>query len=275
VEILEYQFMQRALTAGIIVGIICPLIGIFLVLRRLSLIGDTLSHISLAGVAAGLAAGINATLTAVVFALGGSLVIEYLRRHYSKYAELATAITMSGGMGLAVILISLGRGNTASVLSYLFGSVASVTKTDLFIMAAVGLIVMVSIIALYRPLFFIAFDEEGARIAGIPVNKINLYFTLLTAITVAVSMRIVGILLVSSLMIIPAAASMQIAKSFKTSVYISVAAALISVISGLVLSFYFSLAPGGTIIMFSLFMLLLIISLKKLSAARKANFVPK
>ncbi|HBT19827.1 MAG TPA: metal ABC transporter permease [Peptococcaceae bacterium] len=261
--------MQRALTAGIIVGIICPIIGIFLVLRRLSLIGDTLSHISLAGVAAGLTAGFNATITAMLFALGGSLGIEYLRRHYSKYAELATAITMSSGMGLAVILISLGRGNTASVLCYLFGSIASVTKMDLFIMAAVGLIVVVSIIVLYWPLFFIAFDEEGARIAGIPVNKINLYFTVLTAITVAVSMRIVGILLVSSLMIIPAATSMQIAKSFKASVYISVAAALLSVVSGLVLSFYFSLAPGGTIIMFSLFILLLVISFKKLFAAQK------
>lgn len=262
-EIFQFEFMQRAAVAGIIIGIICPLAGIFLVLRRLSLVGDALSHISLAGVATGLILNINATLSALVFALTGTLGIEYLRRHYSQYAELAIALAMSGGMGLAVVLISLGKGTTATVLSFLFGSIVAVSPTDLYIIAAVGMLVSVSIILLKRPLFYISFDEEGARLAGIPVHKINIYFMLLTALTIAVSMRIVGALLVSSLMTIPAAISLQLAKSFKSAVYISVASALTSVIVGLILSFYLSLAPGGTIILVSLLLLVLAVIYKK------------
>jgi zinc transport system permease protein len=262
-DIFQYEFMQRALAAGIVIGIICPLAGIFLVLRRLSLLGDALSHISLTGVAAGLVCSINATLSALVFALAGSLGIEYLRRHYTQYAELAIALAMSGGMGLAVVLISLGKGNTATVLSFLFGSIVAVTPVDLYIIFAVGLLVCVSVMLLYRPLFYISFDEEGALLAGIPINKVNIYFMLLTAVTIAVSMRIVGALLVSSLMTIPAAISLQLAHSFKAAVSISVAAGLISVIAGLILSFYLSLAPGGTIILFSLLLLFLTIGCKK------------
>lgn len=262
-EVFQYEFMQRALAAGLIIGIICPLAGIFLVLRRLSLVGDALSHISLAGVASGLVCNVNATVSALVFALMGSMCIEYLRRHYTQYAELAIALAISGGMGLAVVLISLGRGNTATVLSYLFGSIVAVTQTDLYIILAVGLLVCISIVLLFRPLFYISFDEEGALLAGIPVNKVNIYFMLLTAITIAVSMRIVGALLVSSLMTIPSAISLQLANSFRAAAFISVAAALTSVFAGLVLSFYLSLAPGGTIILFSLLLLLLTIAYRK------------
>lgn len=263
-EIFQYDFMQRALAAGIIIGVICPLTGIFLVLRRLSMVGDALSHISLAGVAGGLILSINATLSAVFAALAGSLGIEYLRRHYSQYAELAIALVMSGGMALAVILISLGKGTTATVMSFLFGSIVAVTQVDLYIIAAVGVLVTTSVLLLFRPLFYIAFDEEGARLAGIPVNKVNIYLMLLTAITIGVSMRIVGALLVSSLMTIPAAISLQVATSFKNAVCISVISALISVGAGLVLSFYLSLAPGGTIILFALFLLLLTLTYKKI-----------
>jgi zinc transport system permease protein len=165
--------------------------------------------------------------------------------------------------GLAVVLISLGKGNTATVLSFLFGSIVAVTPVDLYIIFAVGLLVCVSVMLLYRPLFYISFDEEGAKLAGIPINKVNVYFMLLTAVTIAVSMRIVGALLVSSLMTIPAAISLQLANSFKAAVSISVAAGLISVIAGLILSFYLSLAPGGTIILFSLLLLFLTIGCKK------------
>ncbi len=255
-EFLQYAFMQRALAAGMVVGIISPMIGIFLVLRRLSLMGDALSHISLAGVAAGLVAQINATLSAMVFAVFGTLGIEYFRKHYQKYADLSIALITSAGMGLAVILISLGKGNTAAIFSYLFGSIVAVTAADLYIIMAVGLLVIISVTFLYRPLFFISFDEEGAALAGIPVNAINVYFTLLTAVTVAVSMRVVGILLVSSLMTVPVATSLQLARSFKAAAIISVGAALLSIMAGLVLSFYLSLAPGGTIILFSLLQLI-------------------
>lgn len=275
-ELFQYEFMRRALAAGLVIGLICPLTGIFLVLRRLSLAGDALSHISLAGVAAGLVANFNATLSALVFSLAGSMGIEYLRRHYEKYAELAIALVMACGMALAVVLISLGKGNTATVLSFLFGSIVAVNQTDLYIIFAVGFLVCLAIILLYKPLFYISFDEEGARLAGIPVNRINVCFMLLTAVTIAVSMRIVGALLVSSLMTIPAAISLQLARSFKAAVWISVSSALVSVLAGLVISFYLSLAPGGTIILFSLALLLLTIlcknGAKSLTKPRPAGY---
>ncbi|NLK00060.1 MAG: metal ABC transporter permease [Clostridia bacterium] len=263
-EILQYGFMQRALAAGIIVGIISPLMGIFLVLRRLSLIGDALSHISFAGVAAGLVAQINATLSAMIFAIFGTLGIEYFRKHYQKHADLAIALIMSGGMGLAVILISLGKGNTASILSYLFGSIIAVTEMDLYIIISVGLLVIISTTLLYKALFYISFDEEGAALAGIPVNTINIYFTLLTAVTAAASMRIVGILLVSSLMTIPVATALQLAGSFRAAALISVLMAITGVLVGLLISFHLSLAPGGTIVLFSLLQLMSVILCKKL-----------
>jgi len=254
-EMLQYSFMHRALLAGIIIGVICPFIGIFLVLRRLSLIGEALAHLSLAGVAAGLVAGINATLGGLAFSLAGTLGIEYFRKVYQKYAELAIAILIAGGMSLAIILLSMGKGNTATVLSYLFGSIIAVTPTDLYIIAIIGIFVMVAMLNVYRQLFYICFDEEAARLAGVPVARINLFFTILIAMTVAVSMRVVGVLLVSSLMTVPVAASLQLARSFTQALWISVVLALVSVMAGLVLAFYLDLAPGGTIILTSLALL--------------------
>ena len=266
-DLFQYDFMQRAFAAGVVIGIICPLAGIFLVLRGLSLVGDALSHISLAGVSAGLLLNINATVSAMVFAAAGTMGIEFLRRHYEKYAELAIALTMSAGMATAVLLISLGKGSTATVMSFLFGSIVAVTTADVQIITIAGFFVLVSIMVLYKYLFFIAFDEEGARLAGIPVNAVNIYFTLMTAVTIAVSMRIVGILLVSSLMTIPAAISLQIASSFRTAAAAAVVSALISIAAGLILSFHLSLAPGGAIILFSLMMLLAVMGIKRAARA--------
>lgn len=254
-ELLQYGFMQRAIAAGAVVGVICPLIGIFLVLRRLSLIGDALAHFSLAGVAAGLVAGLNATLTGLGFSLAGTLAIEYLRQSYQKYAELAIAILIAGGMSLAVILISLGRGSTATILSFLFGSIIAVSPADLYVILVTGLLVAGTTLFLYPKLFYICFDEEAARLAGIQVSWLNILFIVLVAMTVAVSMRIVGVLLVSSLMTIPVATSLQVARSFKSAAWIAVALALFSVMAGLVLAFYLDLAPGGTIILISLALL--------------------
>ena len=276
-DLFQYDFMQRAFAAGVVIGIICPLAGIFLVLRRLSLVGDALSHISLAGVSAGLLLNINATVSAMVFAAAGTMGIEFLRRHYEKYAELAIALTMSAGMATAVLLISLGKGSTATVMSFLFGSIVAVTTADVQIITIAGFFVLVSIMVLYKYLFFIAFDEEGARLAGIPVNAVNIYFTLMTAVTIAVSMRIVGILLVSSLMTIPAAISLQIAGSFRTAAAAAVVSALISIAAGLILSFHLSLAPGGAIILFSLVMLLAVMGIKRAARAfirKKASSHP-
>lgn len=166
-------------------------------------------------------------------------------------------------MSLAVVLISLGRGTTATVLSFLFGSIVALSGFDIYIITAVGLTVAILVSLLYRQLFYICFDEEAATVAGIPVTKINLFFTFMVAMTVAVSMRIVGALLVSSLMIVPVAASIQLARSFRSAVAISVTVALISVMIGITLAFYLDLPPGAAVILTSLFLLALAIFIKR------------
>lgn len=249
-EILTYSFMQRAFLAGIMVAIICPAIGIFLVLRRMSMIGDTLSHVALAGVAGGMLGGIYPVYSALGFSILAALAIEKLSKEYEQYAELSIAIMLSAGIGLATIFISLGNSNSA-IFSYLFGSIGLVSGQDIWIIFILGLFILFSIVVFYRSLFYMAFDEEAARLAGIPVKWINLYFTILVAMTIAVSMRIVGVLLVSSLMVIPVATSLQIAKSFKQTFVYSILFGILSVLVGLSISFYGDLAPGGAIVISS------------------------
>lgn len=262
-EIFTYGFMQRAFIAGSIIGIICPAIGVFIVLRRLSMIGDTLSHVALAGVAAGMLGGVYPIYSALVFSIVASLGIEKLRQDFKDYAELSIAIMLSAGIGLASIFISMGGSNSA-IFSYLFGSIALVTLQDIVIIIALGLVILASLIVLYRGLFYITFDEEAARLAGVPIKKLNLYFNILVAMTIAVSMRIVGILLVSSMMVIPVAIGMQLAKSFKETLIYSIACGLLSVITGLFVSFYWDLAPGGTIVISGIVILVSSILLKNI-----------
>lgn len=257
-EILNYSFMQRAFLAGIIVAIICPAIGIFLVLRRMSMIGDTLSHVALAGVAGGIIAGIYPVYAALGFSILAALAIEKLSKEYEQYRELAIAIILSAGIGLATIFISLGNSN-AMIFSYLFGSIGLVSSHDIWLVFTLGLIIIASTLVFYRPLFYIAFDEEAANLAGIPVKWINLYFTILVAMAIAVSMRIVGVLLVSSLMMIPVAASIQVAKSFKRAFIYSILFGILSVLIGLYISFYADLAPGGTIVITSIGILVIVL----------------
>ncbi|MGF7059174.1 zinc transport system permease protein [Brassicibacter mesophilus] len=266
-EILSYSFMQRALVIGIIVSLICSTVGLFLVLRRFSMVGDTLSHVALAGVALGMVTNIYPVYTAIFMSVGASLIIERLRREYEKYAELSLAIILAAGIGIASVLISVGRGKTSGIMSYLFGSISLVTIEDLYAVILLGFIIIGSIIFLYRALFYITFDEESAKLSGVSVKKINLYFSVLVALSITISMRIVGILLVSSLMTIPVATSLQVSKSFKQALLYANLFGLVSVIIGLVSSFYLDIAPGGTIVITSLFILLIVITIKNLLVA--------
>ncbi|MBB6216779.1 zinc transport system permease protein [Anaerosolibacter carboniphilus] len=272
-EFLQYSFMQRALLAGITIGILCPLIGIFLVLRRMSLIGDSLSHVALAGVAAGILGGVYPLWMALIFSVGAALAIERLRKSYEQYAELAIAIILSAGIGTAVVLISLAKGFNVDLFGYLFGSITTVLKEDLWLIGGLGVFIILAIRLLYKELFYIAFDEEGARLAGIPVKWINLFFILMIAITITVSMRIVGVLLVSSLMVIPVATSLQIAKSFKHATVLAVIFAQLAVISGIIISYYFELASGGTIVLLSVLILMMVISGKNIVKRMKGTTV--
>ncbi|WP_282032952.1 metal ABC transporter permease [Metabacillus indicus] len=271
-SIFSYEFLQNAFLAGILIGFIAPLLGVFVVVRRLSLIADALSHVTLAGIAASLLlekkvlgmSGLNPIYLGMGFSVAGSLFIEKLRGVYKHFQELAIPIILSAGVGLSVIFISLADGFNTDLFNYLFGSVSAVTRTDLWVIISIAAFVLIVVFALYKELFLLSFDEEHAAASGIHSKWIHFIFILTVALVIAASMRIVGILLVSSLMTLPVAASIRIAKGFKQAIFFSVLFGEISVIIGLVLAYQLDLAPGGTIVMLSVFILVLTIGWTKL-----------
>lgn len=262
-DIFTYDFMIRAFIAGAIIAIIAPLVGSFLVLRRLSQIGDTLSHLALAGVAGSALVGINPTIGTVAFILLSSFAIEHLRKAYARYSEISIAATAFGGMALAAILLSLSKGSTINIMGFLFGSLVSVTSSDIMVILILGIMVAALIYMTFKELLFITFDEDAAATSGIPVNAINILFTMMVAITIALSMRVVGALLVSALMVIPAATALRVAKNFTQTIAYSMAFSVFSVFSGIFASYYLNLSPGGTIIAISLIILIIINTLKR------------
>lgn len=247
-DIFQYAFMQRAFIVGILLAVIIPLIGVIVVLKGLSMIGDALSHTSLAGVALGLILGINPIVGAVITCIVAAFSIEAIRRKLPKYAEISISIIMSVGIGGASVLSGFIE-DTSGFNSFLFGSIVAITNTEVWMVVVVTAIVVITFLLLYKELMFITFDEPGAVLAGLPVKKINFVITLLTAITVSVAARSVGALIVSSLMVIPVACAMQLANSYKKTVIYSVLFALLFTIVGLFLSYYFDLKPGGTIVL--------------------------
>jgi zinc transport system permease protein len=269
--IFHYEFLQNAFLTGIMIGVIAPLLGVFVVVRRLSLIADALSHVTLAGIAASLLlernvammAGLNPLYLGMVFSVGGSLFIEKLRGVYNHYQELAIPIILSSGIGLGVIFISLANGFNTDLFSYLFGSVSAVSRTDLWVVFIIGILVILVIILLYKELFLLSFDEEHAKASGIAAKSIHFIFIVMVALVIAASMRIVGILLVSSLMTLPVAASIRIAKGFKQTILLSVLFGEVSVLGGLFTAYYLDLAPGGTIVMIAVLILIFSIFYKK------------
>jgi zinc transport system permease protein len=276
--ILQYEFLQNAFLTGIIIGIIAPLLGVFIVVRRLSLIADALSHVTLAGIAASLLlekkfiglSGLNPLYMGMAFSVAGSLFIEKLRAVYKHYQELAIPIILSGGIGLGVIFISLADGFNTDLFSYLFGSVSAVSRLDLWTILIISVLVILLVVLLYKELFLLSFDEEHAKASGIAAKSVHFIFIVMVALVIAASMRIVGILLVSSLMTLPVAASIRIAKGFKQTIFLSMLFGEISVLGGLTISYYIDLAPGGTIVMIAVFILIVTILLKKIAGIRAA-----
>lgn len=266
-DIFEFDFIRRAFITGILIAVIAPCIGVIIVLRRLSMIGDTLSHTSLAGVAAGLAAGFNPILGATLFSVFAAFGIEKIRKSFPRYAEIATAVVLSTGVGLAGILSGFIK-NSSSFNSFLFGSIVAVSNFELFLVVILSAAVIFTMILVYKELFYITFDEESARLAGVPVTVINFIFTLLTAITISISARTVGTLVISSLMVLPAASAIQIAKSYKQTIIYAVLFALISTVSGLFISYFADLKPGGTIVLMGVAILISILVIKKIQRRR-------
>ncbi|WP_442594969.1 metal ABC transporter permease [Neobacillus sp. D3-1R] len=275
-SLFQYEFLQNAFLTGILIGLIAPLIGVFIVVRRLSLIADALSHVTLAGIAASLLlskkwalfSGVNPLYFGMSFSVLGSLFIEKLRSVYKHYQELAIPIILSGGIGLGVIFISLADGFNTDLFSYLFGSVSAVSRMDLYIIIIISILVLALIFLLYKELFLLSFDEEHAKASGIAVKSVHFIFIILVALVIAASMRIVGILLVSSLMTLPVAASIRVAKGFKQTIFYSVIFGELSVLGGLTVSYYLDLAPGGTIVMIAVMILIIAILFKKISIVK-------
>ncbi|WP_186578182.1 metal ABC transporter permease [Aquibacillus kalidii] len=270
-NLFEYEFLRNTFFTGLLVGIIAPLLGTFIVVRRLSLIADALSHVTLAGIAFGLLLEKKYTIgfltpfyTGMGFSVIGSIFIEKLRSVYKAYQELAIPIILSGGVGLSVIFISLANGFNTDLYNYLFGSVSAVSRNDLYSILAISIVVIVILTLFYKELFTLSFDEEHAVVTGIHAKRIHFLFILLTALVIAASIRIVGVLLVSALMTLPVAASIRIAKGFKQTIILSIIFGEISVIIGLVSGYYLEIPPGGTIVLTSILILLLVIAFKRL-----------
>ncbi len=247
-EFLQYGFMVRALWAGAIVAVVAPVIGLFLVLRRYSLMADTLAHVSLAGVGAGMLVGLPPGVGAVLAAVAGAVGVEQLRVRQKLYGEVALALFLSGSLALALILMALAGGLDLDLFSYLFGSIVTVTPLDLALMAGLGGLVLLAVAAAHKELFAVTLDEEAAAVAGLPVAWLNAGFAGLAAVTVALTLRVVGVLLVSALMVIPAVASLQVATSFRSAVGWSVGFALVSAEAGLVAAYYLDLPAGAAIV---------------------------
>lgn len=258
----EYVFMQRGLVVGILLGIIVPLVGVTIVLRRLSMIGDALSHTSLAGVAGGLIAGINPVAGAAVACVAGAMCVEGVRKRFKDQSELAVAIVLAAGIGLAGVLSGFVP-NSASFNSFLFGSILTISEGEVVSVLGISILALAFCVLLDRELFLMAFDERHARVSGVKVAVVNALYVFIVALVVAVAARTVGSLMVSSMMVVPVACALQVARSWRQTCVISSAVGVGSAVLGLILSYVLGLKPGGTIVLLSVALLLAIFVVKK------------
>ncbi|MGE5459505.1 MAG: metal ABC transporter permease [Solirubrobacterales bacterium] len=251
----ELAFMQRALVAGVVVGVFAPMIGTFVVQKRMSLIGDGIGHLAFAGVGAGLLAGGGLALGlwpvwgALAFAVAGALGIEWLRARRAASGDLALALFFYSGIAGGVVLAGLGGGLNSSILIYLFGQPLTVSGEEIAIICGLGAAIVITMLVLRRALFAIVTDEEWARVAGLPVNALNAVLAVAVAVSVVAAMRIVGVLLIAAMMVLPVASGQTLARSFRGTMWWSVVIGVLSVIFGLAISRIWGLAPGGTIVL--------------------------
>jgi zinc transport system permease protein len=250
----ELAFMQRALVAGVVVGVFAPMIGTFVVQKRMSLIGDGIGHLAFAGVGAGLVAGglaggVWPVWGALAFAVVGALGIEWLRARRAASGDLALALFFYSGIAGGVVLAGLGGGLNSSILIYLFGQPLTVSGEEIAIICGLGAVIVLTMLVLRRALFAIVTDEDWARVAGLPVGALNSVLAVAIAVSVVAAMRIVGVLLIAAMMVLPVASGQTLARSFRGTMWWSVAIGVLSVIFGLALSRIWGLAPGGTIVL--------------------------
>src|SRR6478736_5126728 len=246
---LDLEFMRLAFGAGIVVGLLAPAVGFFLVQRRLSLVGDGIGHVAFAGVALGYLLELPLVLTALVVSVAGGLSVEWIRARRRTADDQALALIFYTGIAGGVVLVSAAGALNVNLFQFLFGSILTVTRSDLAVIAALGAGALVVITLLYRPLVAVVVDEEGARVAGLPVGALNSLTVALAAVTIALSMRIVGILLIAALMVLPVIAASRVANSMRATILLGMAIGLGSVLAGITIAYYADLPPGGTTVL--------------------------
>ncbi len=262
-EIFQYDFMQRAFLAGILIATLASISGTFIVLKRYSMMSETLAHSALVGVAVGLVAGYNPLWMAVVVAVLSAWIIEYLRSAFSLYSDAILSIILSGSLAMAIIIVSLGGAFNNSLFSYLFGSILSVSSEDITTILIFGTISLVLLLLFSKELYFIAYDEEVAKVSGVKVKFLNFLLVSIVAIIIALSIRVVGSLLIGALMVIPTISALQYRVGFLKTVLLSWFIALVSVIAGMLLSYSFSLPSGATIVLCVIFIFALSLIVNK------------
>lgn len=261
--LLSYGFLQRALLAGVFIAIACGLLGVFLILRRDAMIGHGLAHVAFAGIALGLFLNWMPLVVALIIAVITALIIMKLKEKAGIYGDTAIAIFSSVGFALGVLLVSFARSFNVDLFSYLFGEILAIEVTEVWLSVMLAAVVVVIVILNYHTFMYMTFDRESAKASGIKVGRLDILLTVLTAITVVLGMKVVGILLVSALLVIPAAAGLQLASSFKQAIVYSSFVAVFSVVIGLFLSFYFDFPASGTVVLLSFLLFGLFFIFKK------------
>ncbi|WP_074629063.1 metal ABC transporter permease [Streptococcus equinus] len=247
-EIFSYDFMQRAIMAVIAISVFAPILGIFLILRHQSLMSDTLSHVSLAGVALGILLGKSTTWSTVIVVTIAAIVLEYLQTVYKHYIEISTAILMS--LGLAVALIVTSKSENASGVNleqYLFGSIVTINMGQVIALFAIAVIVLILTLLFIRPMYVLTFDEETAFVDGLPVRLMSLLFNIVTGVAIALTIPAAGALLVSTIMVLPASIAMRLGKNFRSVIFIGVLVGFIGMVTGIITSYYWETPASATI----------------------------
>jgi len=262
--LLQYEFIERAIIAGFFLGLVCAVLGVFLVLRKMSLIGDGLAHISFGAIAIGIAFGIYPLFVAIPLVIIASLIIYTLTRNNIIEGDAIIGILASFGLAIGVIISSITTGFNIDIFSYLFGNILAINQQEL-IFAIIGSITILSIIILfYQEFVAISFNAEQAKISGLPVVRLDIVFSIITALTVIMSIKLAGALLISALLILPASSSLQIAKSFQQTIIFAIIIALISIVLGIIISFIGNIPTGATIVAINTILFFTIILFKYL-----------
>ena len=262
IEVLAHGFMQKALIAGIAVAVVCSFMGIFLVLRRYALFGDGMAHVAFGGISIGLVLGVFPLWTAFAASILGGLGLQKLRNSTKISGDAAVAVVLVSGLAVGVLLVSASGGFSVDLFSFLFGSILLISTEDVMLIVAISAGIVGTLLALHRQFLHLTFNEEQARVAGLNVTLLNYAFVVLAAVTVVTSMRLVGILLISALIVIPNISAIMLGKGFKKTVGISILFSVLSVVAGILLSYYFDLAPSGTIVLAAVAILLAVLAAK-------------